>query len=454
MTGDNFLELEPGTLFMGDPVRGDKLLICYKDLIAHLSPRLTAAVSAPQSLRRVVITGTPGIGKSCFALYWLYELCRSGKTVIVQLQADFYRFSGDAVLTGYFEDFGRAGYFTDKECWFLCDPDVKQPPYEGCLGVTLVFTSPERDRYKQFLKAHKATTRYMPVWSEDELMRTREHMHEQLSADLVHQLYLQWGGIPRYVLEYAQDETQQDSLNTAITKCLKAGIGAVIGNAGEVSGSTEFLSDKVLHIQTEDFKSIQLIWASEYAFNRFVQEQDKAMKEELRAFLRTSSNMPSVATLRGYLFEPYVHKTILKGKGFQYRVLDEEAEAPFVLGPMEEKLFDCLRDLPSVEPQKYYRPTVNNLPAGDAFCVVDDALVMFQITVSLKHPVKMQGFTSIYEVASKTCDVQRCVLAFLVPPDNFRTFRAQPFHTVNNTVALCTPPHITSCTQWAVSIPL
>ena len=68
-------------------------------------------------------------------------------------------------------------------------------------ATTVLLSSPERNRYKEFLKLLKSTTLYMPLWTDDEIEACRSVLHPHLSIDFVQSLQLKWGNIPRYVLE-------------------------------------------------------------------------------------------------------------------------------------------------------------------------------------------------------------------------------------------------------------
>jgi hypothetical protein len=274
---NGFLNLVPGTYFIGDANLGSKLYVrdCYNGLTDH-----THGIRAKR-IRRIVITGTQGIGKTCYALYWLYLLCKENKPVIYQHAVNYYYFSSYGVIKGLFENFYRAGYFDDGDVWFLCGPNEK--PYESCLGITLVFIEPDYQRYKQFLKAH-ATLCLMPIWSIDELELVRANMYPALSVEQVQQLHLRWGGIPRYVLQYANFPQHQALLDKAIAKCLTAGVSAVINNTSYFYSNTSFPSEKVMHMITSDFESKQLVWASEYVFEKFVQENGSELHEQAKRF--------------------------------------------------------------------------------------------------------------------------------------------------------------------------
>lgn len=76
---NNTLELADGTFFLGEAKLGFKLFIrpCYKEL-----SELVLDGASSGTFSDIVVTGTPGIGKSMFGLYLLYMLRCQGKTVV------------------------------------------------------------------------------------------------------------------------------------------------------------------------------------------------------------------------------------------------------------------------------------------------------------------------------------------------------------------------------------
>ena len=67
----------------------------------------------------IVVTGTPGIGKSMFGYCLLYLLRCEGKTVVFELKGDWYRFGDEGAEKGRLDDFYYAGYLDDPESWYL-----------------------------------------------------------------------------------------------------------------------------------------------------------------------------------------------------------------------------------------------------------------------------------------------------------------------------------------------
>ena len=97
------LELADGTTFLGSADWRGQLYVRshYERLWVMIGDLLSSGT------RRLVVTGNPGIGKSCFGLYMLHELAQLGKTVVWQSSraAKRYLFKDDAVFQGNISSF-------------------------------------------------------------------------------------------------------------------------------------------------------------------------------------------------------------------------------------------------------------------------------------------------------------------------------------------------------------
>eukprot|EP00611_Tribonema_gayanum_P016481 TRINITY_DN286_c2_g1_i1.p1 TRINITY_DN286_c2_g1~~TRINITY_DN286_c2_g1_i1.p1 ORF type:complete len:488 (-),score=63.29 TRINITY_DN286_c2_g1_i1:153-1616(-) len=329
---DGCLKLPAGTWFMGNRDFGSAIYIrdCYCNLMEQINNLVAAG-----RVQRVVITGTPGIGKTCYAFYWLWHLCQTGRTVVYQLGPDWYRFCGAIAVQGSRKAFLAAGYLDDPAAWYLSDPAESKKPYSWFGGITLFFAAPCRACYHEFLKAPAATKRFMPVWSEEELLRCAELLfsgqdpERDVPQARVRELFRQWGGVPRYVLQCAHDDEQQGTLAAAIHHCSVGDLQAAIRSGGEGMGATNVLSDKLVHIHTCDaFTSKRLMWASDYVFDEFCSAQEKSLRQQLAAFLAASAEVPILA-VRGLLYKPMVHRVFGQGEKFACKVLGGDSGASF-----------------------------------------------------------------------------------------------------------------------------
>jgi len=97
------LELADGTVFIGHREMGSKLFIRSFLLQGFFEDNNRRRFNG--SMDNIVVTGTPGIGKSVFGYYLLYLLRLEGKTVVFELKEKWYRFSDEGVVQRAFRNF-------------------------------------------------------------------------------------------------------------------------------------------------------------------------------------------------------------------------------------------------------------------------------------------------------------------------------------------------------------
>ena len=180
----------------------------YKKLYNHIK----ASFSSDPLMRdknRLVITGTSGIGKSAFFVYFITRLLMTSKEppIVIFHTRDgiWYAFGGTTTLR-----FGAAEDFQDflqlPQTWYLVDSP--ENPKHDIRAKVLYSLSPslfnsDRGPYHE---VHKQSPRryFMATWSLEELEQCRKYVFETLETDLVQSLYHKIGGIPRYVLQVAE----------------------------------------------------------------------------------------------------------------------------------------------------------------------------------------------------------------------------------------------------------
>jgi hypothetical protein len=116
------------------------------------------------------ILGNPGIGKSFFHFYFLKFLLGKNNTVVYHhnLMTHWYLFTPTGVRQGD-NDTPLPNDLNDLSTWYLVDA-IK--PKIWAAKTVLVF-SPNPATYREFVK-EGARTRYMPVWTEAEILHCRE----------------------------------------------------------------------------------------------------------------------------------------------------------------------------------------------------------------------------------------------------------------------------------------
>jgi len=98
------LELADGTHFLGSDDLGGRLYV--RNHYEKLFETVQGLVNSGK--RRVLVTGNPGIGKSCFGLYVLSMLAKERTVTVIWQSARSghrYLFKGDTVVMGGMESF-------------------------------------------------------------------------------------------------------------------------------------------------------------------------------------------------------------------------------------------------------------------------------------------------------------------------------------------------------------
>ena len=261
---DTVWALPEGTFFLGDPAQGSHLYIreCF--------PRLWDICS--KTSKGVSIFGNPGIGKTCFGHFILLHLGRRGGTVVYEDADKCVLFSDQGVVEGQTSDFDQV--LSQSSTWYISHDDGSTDDYEA---KTIVFTSRLRRT-----TGSQSLSLCMPVWSEEEIMTCRGLMYSNTPAAIVEDCYDRWGGIPRYVLRYAEDSEQQKLLEKAtdmvrVWDVIRISTGwNLLPYAGE-----DIVVDRLYHYQVnDDFTRKGSDFASSYVINKVFETlmtQDREM---------------------------------------------------------------------------------------------------------------------------------------------------------------------------------
>lgn len=261
---NNTLELANGTFFIGHRKMGSKLFSrsCYKDLSKII---IDGAING--SMDNIVVTGTPGIGKSVFGYYLLYLLRQNGKTVVFEQNDKWYRFSDEGVVEGRFETFSDAGFLNDPAGWYLSDPEGK--PREGFTGIAVVLVSPGKDRTNEFLKQDDACLLFMPVWSEDELLECRRIIFPGArSVNDVRKAFEKVGGVARAVFRPKRFARQVGKMERATSQVNLGLLRQVCAVEQNEFLSTDKTGDALFHMLPSPgtaYECFYVVFASEYA---------------------------------------------------------------------------------------------------------------------------------------------------------------------------------------------
>ncbi|CAN0449686.1 unnamed protein product, partial [Pylaiella littoralis] len=379
------LELVSGTFFLGDSSYGSKLFIrpCYREL-----SELLLLGASSDTMRNIVVTGTPGIGKSVFGFYLLYLLRRQGKTVVYDSKGDWYRFSDEGVAKGELSDFKKKRYLdNDEDNWCLSDPESR--PYEGFTGTTVVLVSPKAVRVHEFMKQEGSCRCFMPVWSLDELFECQRAVFPHVPKTDVRKRFGKVGGVARAVFNVKKLQEVCRRMQTAASNMdlsvLQQILSRGLGDVDQVS--TDRSGDALLHLMPvpgTGFEEFSVNFASEYAHDLTTGELPKKEFAALAGFVRaafTNDELGAkVVAERAAGFEIIAHKTIVgadEQQLFDMRILssansstESELEGDSVrFNFLKEESFEGNSFPETLVTGTYYRPGSKTFPAIDSFGV-------------------------------------------------------------------------------------
>ncbi|CAJ0763139.1 442_t:CDS:2, partial [Entrophospora sp. SA101] len=256
---NQFLRLsKEASYILGDDDKGSNPPALFiRDCYIHLSE----IILEDDNIRRLRITGNPGIGKTFFGYYLLHLLAMRNKTVIYhKCNKTPILFSEEAVYHIYQDNIYEFNDFLMKrDVWYIVDG--REP--SDIHAKTILICSPQKHYYHKFDKLG-TIIRYMPVWSYVEIKKCKDKLFPDLNQELVQSLYNKWGGIPRYTLYYALN----DKLSIEFLENFLGDV-AKIYNHGKTfltfNEEKENLSKQILQIKDE--------------YNDLIKEKDKTIAE-------------------------------------------------------------------------------------------------------------------------------------------------------------------------------
>ncbi|KAH9074236.1 hypothetical protein EDB83DRAFT_1946033 [Lactarius deliciosus] len=160
----------------------------------------------------VIVTGQPGIGKTCFLYYLLFRLLSEGTPVSLQLAPYVLVFRDDGVYRHSQESepdylptgtwaLSDAGHLDEKPC----------TAYKGAAGRQIAWiiqtTSPSEDRWRQWKKQYTAVVFVMKGFSAEEI--TALGKVQGLDTSVLLHYYERWGPSARICALLARDPAKE-----------------------------------------------------------------------------------------------------------------------------------------------------------------------------------------------------------------------------------------------------
>lgn len=194
---------------------GPKLL--YREAYARLRYEL-------EQLRKAIVTGTPGTGKSLFGVALVCEASMQDENrpnVIYKFvprnkgTTKYFVFLGGKEYYVHGDELGKYPEFSprladlmdDRNTLLIVDGSSNGVPYMSARCTILQVVSPDYSRFHGFNKEGKAVLLVMPLWSDAEIAVCRDACYRHIETEVVRERCEIFGNIPRAV--FADDDTHE-----------------------------------------------------------------------------------------------------------------------------------------------------------------------------------------------------------------------------------------------------
>ncbi|KAI8896574.1 hypothetical protein BC833DRAFT_528106, partial [Globomyces pollinis-pini] len=333
---------------------------------------------------KAIITGTPGIGKSLFLFYLLWQLVKMGRRVLFIFDPYTIYYDGQGCVFQFPKDWLPSSIdysFWNGDLWCLFDAKYKKEEHliafpHGCCTFILS-TSPRREMTNDFSKPPIPQVFYMPIWTKAEIEIIAPKF--PALADWNNRFDI-LGGIPRHVLEVTGTDATQ-LLQAACKQCTLKDCIRIIALD---STTTDTDLHCLVHITSASpFTESSVCYASKVALDIIVQNIGEEAKRRLRELLASCERNPLTAALCGYIFESYAMEFLERGGTFTCRQLghgntkDWPADTELIIPKSARIVAD--RPESNQRTEQLYVPKTKNYTAIDAWI---PGIGAFQMTVS------------------------------------------------------------------------
>jgi hypothetical protein len=450
---------------------------CYPTLLKQTTERLE------WDRARVVIRGTPGIGKSMFEHLLLLQWAHDDRVELVLLHIQLSDTRVAFPKTG-------AVRLVDEAAFKRMAQGQGTRVVVDCRGqmvhsyecATVVVTSPDRSVYRAFLK-DDGSSLTMGTWSPNEmeaLLDSTLFLGGDEDKALVKRRIGFCGNIPRYAFASRCRDIQSE-MDEAVTLMASRRVEDIINavNTMESSVETEAFVHRVIHHNAEGAG----FFASEYVARKMCEVMLKNGRNRVRQLLQSTLVFPSCRAMFTRSFENRGHCIIMTGKTRplircleggspsdsevlelpprRLAMLDvsrKEMRDSDLSHPEESAEWDCTKEYPPT--LLYLLPSSANFGAVDSFTEGGAGMpgAMFQFTVSPNHSLtmkKVEEALSVMDSVDPSGRSGKRRLYFCVPNDIYATFSKQSFLTKKGTTAKRLPAAIRNrVEQWALCVEL
>ena len=434
---------------------------CYKQL---------ATLIRDQDVDNAVITGTPGVGKTMFRNYMVYDIINHYHSQ--QVKQDFTivldKCPGRGekqVFKGSFDQNSKMlwnaykyshDYFDsnngDTNLWYLVDVSKgNSNDLVAVNGRTIMFTSPSEAAYSEFVK-EKCLKYYMPTWKYEEAIKMNEKL--KIDVNTLNERWGRYGGIARalFTTNTQIEQYYKDKIENAINKLVAEEHFEQIGTANE----TKEIRHSLLYFEVipkTDFRDAKLNWGTLYIKSLVGDKYVTQLERDLNNILDSLGKCVS-GSLKGLLLEPLALKLLSNANGtFVCERLNESKNGLNLaenlhIGPLtvHSDISDGDFGGVLVEYRAVNKENVMLIPSSAQFPAIDAVAIvtvdntrhyyMLQVTINKDHSVTgLKAITMVQNIVEIAGGVTNCAFIYVLPKNNiFTNFKEQTMPKYKNQI--------------------
>ena len=447
------------------PELPNKILLrsCTKEILALVLSKYTA-----NSVKRCLITGTPGIGKTVSIIALLYlvlqeNLARPSERIILDLKHALTVIVHNGANNTWSEysisqqdkDILTTLYPLISTLYIYDAVEQKSPrllPY-----FSIVFSSPNINHFKEYIKISLELYHiyYMPTWSWNECLTMynayfKDKIVANLSEGNLLSLYEKWGGLPRNI--FVDHIASITDLDDCISGCDVIACMTSIGKnlfyyPSEIAYKVR---TKLMHLEVDgdSYGSARVSFGSPYIRDKLIEQSGKTASVFYRDFMATHGKAEFAAKVRGNIYEKLVLDKLSSNqdltlffftmkKGFANSII-KKFQIPAV---QLSNVFHTIEEITNTS--AVWKPAQSNFNSFDALVIYQlvqqlmRQVMWVQITVGLTHSLLITGVHACFTYVPTSTFSNK--IAFCLPPDIFQKWHlsntVQNFVTKSGTVA-------------------
>lgn len=368
----------------------------YDEIMNYVRKRSVVQVSSTLACN-IFLTGTPGIGKTAFLLYFIHQLMKCKNTIVFGSRTNpnfLHCWDGNGIHSVVpWSDVEKLRKNGDH--FFIMD-SIDVPTTRG---PCLVSTSPRDDVGHQHRK--NAAKFYMPPWSWDEILLCYHLIYSKLLDLRVPQLAARFyvlGGVPRLLFDNITERACR-LIDVALRTTSWDQLKQVAQVDGEKAGDS--VSHRLVHrfnsgTDISEYSDCEIRFASQYVTLKVLQYYATGRRDMLLQYLDETAPLGLTGTLRGNIFETPGHHWFRKGFQKTAKRLLSDGKSELVTLKIDARnlqiiasSFDELVKSPENrnDEEKYFQPLSKTFECIDAWIVMNGETWGVQFTVGAKHRI-------------------------------------------------------------------